>query len=93
MKQLVPATLIFLVSLVHAGDRLVTLSVPTMDCPTCPITIKKALTKVSGVHGVKVNFEQRTTVVIFDDSRASVDQLTRATRDAGYPSLVKDGGR
>ncbi len=95
MKSVVPAALIVLVSLAHAGERLVTLSMsmPTMDCPACPITIKKALAKVSGVHDVKVSFEQRTAVASFDDRRVSVDQLIRATRNAGYPSVVKEGGR
>ncbi len=93
MKSLVPAALIALVSLAHAGERFVTLFMPTMDCPACPITIKNALAKVSGVHEVNVSFEHRTAVVSFDDRRVSVDQLTRATRNAGYPSVVKEGGR
>ncbi len=73
---------------VWAAPRSVTLSLPTMDCPVCPITVKKALTKVPGVSQVEVSFEKRLANVIFDDARASVDTLTRATKEAGYPSTV-----
>lgn len=90
MKTLASVALICLGSLAQAGERTATLSVPTMDCPACPVTIKKALKNVPGVMDVKVSFEQRSAVVQFDDRRATVDQLTRATRDAGYPSVVKE---
>jgi len=56
-------------SLAFAGARTVTLSVPGMDCELCPITIKKAITKVPGV--------------------SSVEALTKATANAGYPSTLK----
>jgi mercuric ion binding protein len=75
-------------AMVLAAKRSVTLSVPSMDCPVCPITVKKALTKVSGVSGAEVNFERRQAKVTFDDSKTSVEALTRATGDAGYPSTV-----
>ena len=73
---------------VWAAPKTVTLSVPGMDCPVCPITVKKALSKVPGVSQAEVNFERREATVTFDDSKAGVESLTRATRDAGYPSKV-----
>lgn len=73
-----------------AAVRTVTLSVPTMDCPVCPITVKKALTKVDGVSKAEVDFDKRLAKVTFDDSKTNVDALTKATTHAGYPStLVK----
>lgn len=71
-----------------AAPRTVTLSVPTMDCPVCPITVKKALTKVPGVVQADVNFDKREATVTFDDARTTPEALTRATKDAGYPSTV-----
>ena len=71
-----------------AAPRTVTLSVPTMDCPVCPITVKKALTKVPGVVQTDVNFDKREATVTFDDARTTAEALTRATKDAGYPSTV-----
>ncbi|MEO6625286.1 MAG: mercury resistance system periplasmic binding protein MerP [Burkholderiaceae bacterium] len=73
---------------VWAAPRTVTLSVPTMDCPVCPITVKKALTKVSGVAQASVSFDKREATVTFDDARTTAEALTKATKDAGYPSSV-----
>lgn len=73
-----------------AAIKTVTLSVPTMDCPVCPITVKKALTKVAGVSHAEVNFEKRQATVTFDDAKTQLEALTQATTNAGYPStLVK----
>jgi mercuric ion binding protein len=72
-----------------AKSQKVSLNVPTMDCATCPITIKAALLKVSGVTSAKVSYERREAVVVFDDSQTNVDALKKATADAGYPSFLK----
>lgn len=75
----------------EAAPRTVVLSVPGMNCAACPITVRKALEKVSGVRSVKATLEPPEAVVTFDDAKASVEQLTEATRNAGYPSSVKPG--
>lgn len=72
-----------------AAPRTVTLSVPGMTCSTCPITIKKALTKVKGVTRVEVRYEKLEAVVTYDDAKTTVYALTKATTDAGYPSAAK----
>ncbi|MCY1274639.1 mercuric transport protein periplasmic component [compost metagenome] len=69
-----------------AAVQTVTLSVPGMTCAACPITVKKALTKVEGVRQVDVSFDKREAVVTFDDAKTSVQKLTEATTNAGYPS-------
>jgi mercuric ion binding protein len=71
----------------HAGTRKVELTVPTMDCDTCPITIRIALMKVPGVKKAVVSYERRNAVVTYDDAATSVAALTRATEQAGYPSF------
>ncbi len=48
--------------------------------------MRKALEKVPGVAGVKVDFETKTATVTFDPARTDVEVLTRATTEAGYPS-------
>lgn len=78
---------------VWAASQTVTLSVPTMDCPVCPITVKKALTKVKGVNQTNVNFDKRQAVVTFDDTKTSVDALTLATKEAGYPSTLVESAK
>lgn len=83
------AALLVMAAPTWAAVQTVTLSVPTMDCPVCPITVKKALTRVDGVSKAEVNFEKRQATVTFDDARASVQNLTEATKNAGYPSSLK----
>ena len=72
-----------------AATQTVTLSVPGMTCAACPITVKKALTKVDGVQKVEVSYEKLAAVVTFDDTRTTAEALTQATENAGYPSTVK----
>lgn len=69
-----------------AATKTVTLAVPSMTCPVCPITVKKALKSVSGVSKVDVSFAKKEAVVTFDDAKTSVGALTKATANAGYPS-------
>jgi mercuric ion binding protein len=69
-----------------AATKTVTLAVPSMTCPVCPITVKKALDSVSGVSKVDVSFAKKEAVVTFDDAKTSVNALTKATANAGYPS-------
>jgi mercuric ion binding protein len=76
-----------------SAPRTVTLSLPTMDCPVCPITVKKALGKVQGVSRAEVDFGKRQAIVSFDDAKTSAEALTRATNDAGYPSTVVGGAK
>ncbi len=57
----------------------------------CPITVKKALSRVPGVTDVSVNYETKQATVVFDDTQTTVAALTRATTDAGYPSTPAKG--
>jgi mercuric ion binding protein len=77
-----------LVAPAWSAQRTVTLSLPTMDCAVCPITVKKALGKVDGVSRAEVDFGKRQAIVSFDDAKTSAEALTRATKDAGYPSTM-----
>jgi mercuric ion binding protein len=62
------------------------MSVPGMNCDLCPITIKKAISKVPGVSNVEASYERKQAVVTFDDAKATLEALTKATANAGYPS-------
>ena len=73
---------------VWAAPQTVTLSVKGMNCAACPITVKKALSKVNGVSRVGIQFEKRTAVVTFDNSKTKILALTQATKNAGYPSTA-----
>jgi periplasmic mercuric ion binding protein len=71
----------------------VVLTIPTMNCATCPITIRLALLHVKGVSKAKVSYDKREARVTYDDAQTSVEALTRATADVGYPSFEADDQR
>ena len=75
---------------VCAAVQQVTLTVPTMDCATCPVTIKVALMKVPGVKKAVVSYARRTARVTYEDTKTTVQALTQATDGAGYPSFQAD---
>lgn len=82
------ASICFATAPAWAAVQTVTLSVPSMDCPVCPITVKKALTNVPGVSKAEVIFDKRLATVTFDDAKTNVSELTQATTNAGYPSTL-----
>ena len=73
-----------------AASRTVVLTIPTMDCATCPITIRLALMHIIGVSKAKVSYDKREARVTFDDAKTNVAALTKATTDVGYPSFERD---
>ncbi len=87
MKNLFTALTIAVAAIpASAAIKTVTLAVPSMDCPVCPITVKKALTQVPGVSQASMNFDKRQAVVTFDDTKTTIGELTQSTKNAGYPS-------
>jgi mercuric ion binding protein len=94
MKKLLLATLFSLASVsVFAEIQTVTLDVPTMNCATCPITVKKSLKNIDGVNKAEVSYDTKLAVVSFDDTKTNVDELIKATTNAGYPSTLKRKGQ
>ena len=72
-----------------AEQRTVTLAVDNMYCEACPYMVKKTIEKVSGVSKVTVSFKEKTAVVMFDDAKAAVKDLTDAATNGGFPSTPK----
>jgi mercuric ion binding protein len=69
-----------------AGEKTVTLAVPSMYCAACPITVRASLEAVPGVSKVAVSLASKTATVTFDDAKTTVAALISATTHAGYPS-------
>ena len=88
-KLLIAALVAWPLAALAADPKTVTLDVRNMTCGLCPITIKKALEKVSGVSSVKVDFDHKTATVTYDPDKAQPEALTAATTNAGYPSTVR----
>ena len=72
-----------------AAERTVTLAVKNMYCAACPYTVKASLEAVPGVTKVVVSYKDKTAVVTYDTSTATLKALTIATTNAGYPSTPK----
>ena len=77
---------------IAAALKTVTLDVDKMTCNMCPITVKKALKKIDGVSSVVTKYEGKGNgwaKVTFDPAKTTIDELTFATEEAGYPSKLK----
>lgn len=72
-----------------AAPKTTTLAISGMTCATCPIAVKKALSRVDGVTAVEVSFEKKEAMVSFDDAKANTQALVQATENAGFTSTVK----
>lgn len=73
----------------NAELKTVVLSVPGMNCAACPITVKKALSKVEGVTQVSVSLDKKEALVSYDDRKISIETLITSTSNAGYLSHIK----
>jgi len=71
-----------------APPHTVTLAVDNMTCGTCPIVVKKALERVSGVSSTTIDFDKKTATVTFDPDKVTSARLTQATTEAGFPSKL-----
>ena len=73
-----------------AKPQTVTLAVPTMSCSTCPFVVKMTLERVDGVIKAEATLRDKLAVVTFDDEKTTVNALTQATTNAGYPSMIQE---
>jgi copper chaperone CopZ len=60
-----------------------------MTCAACPRAVKTALEGVVGVYNVEATYKPPEAVVRFDPTAVSVEDLTKATAGAGFPSSPK----
>jgi mercuric ion binding protein len=72
-----------------AAEKTITLVVKNMYCAECPLIVRKSLQAVPGVNKAVVSYKDKSAVVTYDDAKADVSALTRATTNAGYPSAPK----
>lgn len=61
-------------------------AIENMTCALCPVTIKKAMSRVDGVQSVKVDFETKTATVRFDPAQTSLAAIATASTNVGYPA-------
>ncbi len=70
----------------------ITLSVPGMDCPMCPITVRKALEKVDGVSKVQASLKTKEVHVMFDPAQTGVKRLITVIENSGFSTSLKNLG-
>lgn len=63
-----------------------TFAVENMTCAACPITVKKAMSRVDGVQSVEVNFDAKTVTVMFDPTLADAAAIAQASASVGFPA-------
>ena len=69
----------------------VTLAITGMTCGHCVAAVRKAIAAVPGVEAVEVTLSPPRAVVACDPSRTTVEMLSKATTEEGYPSSVTAG--
>lgn len=75
----------------HAALQSQTFAIEKMTCAACPITVKKAMKSVKGVHSVEVNFKTKTATANFDPAITDIATIAAASTNAGYPAKVQSG--
>lgn len=66
-----------------------TFTVENMTCAACPITVRKAISRVDGVQRVEVNFEGKTVTATYDPARADAATIASASAAIGFPAHVR----
>lgn len=92
MKRISTFTVFLILSITsaQAAEKSVTINVPGMTCPTCPVTLKKSLLKEQGVSSVKLLYEKKQLIVAYDDAKTTPTAITEATAAVGFPSSVAE---
>ncbi|MDZ5697089.1 heavy-metal-associated domain-containing protein [Chelativorans sp. M5D2P16] len=90
MSFIAPVPSPFPASVAHAAEteHVATFDVPGMTCALCPVTVRKAMESVAGVISVEVNFDAKTTTVVFDPSMTTIEAIAAASANAGYPAHI-----
>jgi mercuric ion binding protein len=72
-----------------AHAQVASFAIANMTCPTCPITVKTAMSKVNGVRSVKVDLNSKTATVEFDPTLTNAAAIAAASTNAGYPAKLR----
>ncbi len=63
-----------------------TFSVENMTCAACPITVRKAMSRIEGVQNVAVDFDAKTVTVVFDAVLTDSSAIAEASTSIGFPA-------
>jgi mercuric ion binding protein len=94
MKKIILTALLFSVFFIPtrhalAKEATTVLHVSGMTCSSCPITIRRRLLKIKGVHKAVVKMKTATATVTYEDTEARPSAIAGAITKLGYPAEVK----
>ena len=78
------AMLLLFTGMATAKDATAQIKVTGMTCGACAISVKKALTKTTGVKTADVSVEKGLATVVYDDARVNEQQLRDAINKTGF---------
>jgi len=67
-----------------AKETTANITVPKMDCDSCAVVIKRALTKTPGVKSTTIDTEKRLVKVVYEDSAVSEAQIQQTIEKTGF---------
>ncbi len=67
-----------------AKEATANITVPKMDCASCAVVIKRALTKTPGVKSMSIDTAERLVKVVYEDSAVNDTQLKQAIEKTGF---------
>lgn len=73
---------------IAAPERSANFTVGNLTCPTCPIAVKTAMSRVPGVSRVTVDFATKVATVSYDPARATPAAIAAASTKVGYPARL-----
>jgi copper chaperone CopZ len=71
-----------------AKEATANITVPKMDCDSCAVVIKRALTKTAGVKSTAIDTDKRLVKVVYEDSAVSEAQLHQTIEKTGFEVKV-----
>jgi periplasmic mercuric ion binding protein len=79
---------LMLASAAIAKEATANITVPKMDCDSCAVVIKRALTKTAGVKSTAIDTDKRLVKVVYEDSTVTEAQLHQTIEKTGFEVKV-----
>ncbi|VFQ43489.1 heavy-metal-associated domain-containing protein [Desulfoluna butyratoxydans] len=64
-------------------NQSIELPITGMTCAACSLAVKTVLKRLDGIHQVRVSFEKKTAVVIYNPQQVTPEQMAQAVNDTG----------
>ena len=74
----------------QATEQTQSFAVEKMTCATCPIAVKKAMSRVDGVHSISVDFDSKTAVAVSKSTEMERKPIV-ACEDGSYCATETSG--